>query len=416
MNRKKILIVGAGDRGNVYARHLQRHNRHTHIIGVAEPRDAKRAKFAADYGILPENIFSDWRQPLERDRIADAVIIATPDNLHVKPVEAYARQGYHILLEKPMAPTEDECRQIAHTVKGQPILFAVCHVLRYTQYSKVLRELVQSGRIGRPLSIQHLEPVGYWHMAHSFVRGNWRRRDESSFMLLAKSCHDIDWMSYVMGQQIQQVSSFGERSHFRPEEAPQGSAKRCIDCQVEASCPYSAKRIYIDKFKQDGYVWPVNVMAKEGTLECVESAVKEGPYGRCVYHCDNDVIDHQVVSMRYESGATGVFTLTGFTKPDQPRFTKIFGTLGEIYCDWNTVECFDFLTKRTEKISGLSECQKGHGDADQGLIDAFVKALCDGDRSSLLSGAEDTLRTHLSVFAAERARLNQTIEQVNIEK
>lgn len=409
-------MIGAGNRGNVYARFLQEHSDCITIIGIADPDAVKRERFAKEYNISSEHVFSDWKAPLSGGRIADAVIIATPDHLHIDPVVAYAQQKYHILLEKPMAPTEEGCRRIVEAVQRQSVHFMVCHVLRYTHYSQVLRDLIQKGAIGQPMSIQHLEPVGYWHMAHSFVRGNWRRADESSFMLLAKSCHDMDWISFIMGRPIQRVSSFGRLSHFISENAPQGASKRCVDCPVEAECPYSAQRIYVDRMKKEGFVWPVDVITNEPTLAGVRCAIQEGPYGRCVFDCDNDVVDHQVVSMQFEGGATGVFTMTGFTKPDQPRYTKIFGTKGEIYCDWDSVEIYDFLTEKSRRIEGLSDRCHGHEDADQALIASFVAVLCDDDEASLLSGSQQTLQTHLAVFAAERARLNGTIEDVDIEK
>ena len=414
MSKKTVLVIGAGNRGHVYADALQKYNDRIEIVGIIDPNVSRRDHFAGKYRIPRENIFSDWRVPLSRGRIADAVIIATPDHLHVEPAVAYAHQNYHILLEKPMAPTEEGCRRIVEAVESHSVHLMVCHVLRYTDYSQVLRELVQSGKIGRPMSIEHLEPVGYWHMAHSYVRGNWRRTDDSSFMLLAKSCHDIDWISYVIGRPIQCVSSFGCLSYFRQENAPEGAGERCIECRKEPDCPYSAQRIYLKKMEKDGFIWPVDVITHERTREGVIRALENGPYGRCVFACDNDVVDHQVVSMQFEGGATGVFTMIGFSKPEQPRFTKIFGTHGEIYCNWDSVEVYDFLTEKTSRYEGLSDRSSGHDDADRALIKSFVAGLYGQNKSLLLSGASETLRTHLAVFAAERARLKGTVELVEL--
>lgn len=409
---KKIIIVGAGSRGSLYSDLLKQHSDKVQVVGVAEPREFWRTRVVKEHNVPKENVFKDWADPLKRERFADAVIIATPDNLHVDPAIAYAKQGYHILLEKPMAPKASQCRQIVETVRENNVLFAVCHVLRYAPYTQKLMKLLDSGCIGKPVSIQHLEPVGYWHQAHSFVRGNWRNEEESSFMLLAKSCHDMDWLTYIMGSLPQKVSSFGSLKHFRSENAPAGSADRCLDCSVEETCAYSAKRIYLRLYEDGCREWPLDVLTTDLTEEGIISALKQGPYGRCVYQCDNDVVDHQVVNIEFEGGQTCAFTMTAFIRPFQHRKTRIFGTTGEIYCDCKSIEVFDFLTEECKKhIIDQDEEIIGHAGGDQAMIDCFVRAVCENDPSCLLSGAEETLATHLSVFAAEQARRkSQTIE------
>ncbi|MCQ0014647.1 Gfo/Idh/MocA family oxidoreductase [Actinomadura madurae] len=178
------------------------------------------------------------------------------------------------------------------------------------------------------MSVQHLEPVGWWHHAHSYVRGNWRRADESGPMLMTKSVHDVDWLIHVMGEIPARVSSFGRLSHFRPENRPSGAAARCVDCAVEPRCPYSATRLYLSCLGDPGReAWPLGAVTDDRTEEGVLRALREGPYGRCVYACDNDVVDHQVVNMEFPSGATGVFTMTAFS-PAAQRQTRVFGTSG----------------------------------------------------------------------------------------
>jgi predicted dehydrogenase len=289
----------------------------------------------------------------------------------------------------------------------------VCHVMRYTGYTQALKALVDSGAIGEIVSIQHLEPVGYWHQAHSFVRGNWRNTQESSFMLLAKSCHDLDWIRYIIGERCLSVSSFGSLKHFKQSEKPAaaGSAKRCLHCAYEPECPYSAKKIYLGRLAQGQLGWPVNVLTPEPTIESVTAALAQGPYGRCVYECDNDVVDHQVVNMLFENGKTATFTMTAFNKANH-RKTRIFGTRGEIYGDGETLEHFDFLTDQTRIINtetGDSSILGGHGGGDYGLMDRFVRAVAENDPSRILSGAQESLETHRMVFAAERARLENTV-------
>lgn len=232
-----VLVVGAGARGEIYSRYALEHPDRMQVVGVAEPREAYRQQFVAQHQIEQENIFRDWKEAAARPRMADVVLICTQDTMHKEPAVAFADLGYHILLEKPIAPTPEECRTIIAAVKRNNVLLGVAHVLRYTRYTQKLKSLLDSGVIGDIVSMQHLEPVGYWHQAHSFVRGNWRNEAESSFMLLQKSCHDMDWIRYIMGDRCQAVTSFGNLSHFVKENQPEGAADRCLDCQVEASCP-----------------------------------------------------------------------------------------------------------------------------------------------------------------------------------
>ncbi len=408
------VIVGAGGRGMTYAQFAQEHPDRLQIVGVAEPREWNRAYMTETYRLPAENVYHDWRELATRPRFADAVIVATQDKMHVEPAIAFARLGYALLLEKPMAPSEAECLQIVEAVKENNVLFGVCHVMRYTRYTQMLKEVVDSGAIGEIVSVQHLEPVGYWHQAHSFVRGNWRNETESSFMLLAKSCHDLDWIRYIVGDRCQSVSSFGSLKHFKSSEKPDaaGTATRCLHCDYETQCPYSAKKIYLGRLAEGETGWPVNVLTPEPTLETVTAALENGPYGRCVYECDNDVVDHQVVNLRFANDATATFTMTAFNKAAH-RKTHIFGTRGEIYGDGEKIEVFDFLTDQTRVIDTEASSASaadggsalgGHGGGDYGLIDHFVQAVCENNPNLILSGPEESLETHRMVFAAEQAR------------
>lgn len=406
MKKVKLIIVGAGSRGMGYASFALACPDRAEIVGVAEPREFYRNEIAGKHKIPAENVFTDWKDLIKKKKFADAVILATQDNMHTEPAVKFAKKGYNILLEKPMAPTEDECKKIVKAAVKNEIIFAVCHVLRYTNYTKALKKVLDSGVIGDIVSVQHIEEVGWWHQAHSFVRGNWRNEKESSFMLLAKSCHDIDWLSYIMGCKCKAVSSFGSLKHFRKEEKPAGAASRCVDCKLSDSCPYSAVKIYIkDRIEKGQTGWPTDVLTTDLTTEGVMKALKEGPYGRCVYECDNDVVDNQVVNMLFEGGRTVAFTMTAFAKGG--RKTRIFGTKGEIYGDSSKIEVFDFLTQKTEAVdtnATENSILGGHGGGDGGLMDAFVTALAENDTSKIISGPDATLESHRIVFAAEKSR------------
>ena len=408
--------MGAGSRGSGYARFAAEHPDLARVVAVAEPRHTYRDPMVARHNVPADHVFADWRDAAAAPKLADAVLICTQDAMHVEPAIAFARAGYHILLEKPMATDEAGCRRIVAAVREAGVLFAVAHVSRYTPYTQRLKTILDSGAIGDLVCLQRLEPVGYWHQAHSFVRGNWRNEAESSAMLLAKSCHDLDWIRHVMGVPCRAVSSFGSLLHFRADQAPDGAADRCLDCTVEVDCPYSAGRYYLGKLAEGHTGWPLDVLTPEPTVETVTAALREGPYGRCVYKCDNDVVDNQVVNMEFDGGRSASFTMTAFAEAAGRR-TEIFGTRGHIRGDGQHLHVFDFLTNATEHIDTAAADASilgGHGGGDSGLMDGFVRAVSSGHAATILSGPEETLETHLMVFAAERARHERRVVDVEV--
>ncbi len=411
-----LIVLGAGNRGNVYANYALKNPDLAKVVAVAEPRQDAREAFVQKHDVSLENSFESWQDVAKKEKFADAVIITTQDRMHTEPVLAFAALGYHILLEKPMAPSAEECIQIVDAVKKAGVMMAVGHVLRYTPYTRALKSLLDDGAVGDIISIQRLEPLGFWHQAHSFVRGNWGNTERSSFMLLAKSCHDIDWLRYIMAEPCEAVSSFGSLTYFKKENKPAeaGDAMNCLDCSYEADCLYSAKKIYLDRVERGELGTPVSILTLNPTIESVTEALRKGPYGKCVYECDNDVVDHQVVNLQFKSGKTASFTMTAFTK-ERHRETGIFGTHGEIKGDGTLIHITDFLTREEKTIDtskdvfGPNTVTEGHGGGDLGLVSNFIDAIQSNDESKLLSGPEETLESHLMVFAAEQARLEQRV-------
>jgi predicted dehydrogenase len=409
-----LAVVGAGNRGNEHGDWALANPDRARVVAVCEPREVRRTRFAARHGLPAAAAVPGWRELADRGRVADAVLICTQDALHVEPAIAFAELGYQVLLEKPMATTEAGCRRIVEAVERAGVIFAVCHVLRYTPYTALVKQVVDAGRLGEIISVQHLEPVGFLHQAHSYVRGPWRREGAATFMLMAKSCHDLDWLRYVVGRPIRRVASFGGLTHFRPENRPAGAADRCLDCAVEPACPYSAVRFYRRCLERGGG-WPLDTVVDHHTEADLLAALRQGPYGRCVWACDNDVVDHQVVAMEFDGGPTGTFTMTGFNAGGHRR-TRLFGTRGELEGDGEIVRVYDFLTQTTEVLDartpGDATAGGGHGGGDWGLMDAFVRAVATGDRAHILTGAAESLEAHLAVFAAERARRQGVVATV----
>ena len=419
MNKPVTLaVIGAGSRGVGYAAYATLFPEKAKIVAVADPDPIRRQMFIDAHNLSPEQCFNSWQDFAAKPKMADAVIISTQDAMHEAPAVACAALGYDILLEKPMAPTAESCRRIVKAVKDAGVLFAVCHVLRYTRYTEILKQIIDSGRIGDIASIQHLEPVGYWHQAHSFVRGKWRNEAESSFMLLAKSCHDLDWLRGIIGKSCKRIQSFGSLRHFKASEKPAGSADRCLDCPaaIESRCPYSALKIYFrDRYDKDLKAWPVNVLTPDVSEKGLMEALKTGPYGRCVYACDNDVVDNQVVNMEFEDGVTCSMTMTAFNF-HSGRFTRIFGTRGMIDTDSSIIKINDFASETTEvidtKVANDGGILSGHGGGDFGLMQAFVRAVAERDQSCIHSGTDESLESHLMVFAAEKSRRTGTVQDI----
>jgi predicted dehydrogenase len=398
-NVKTIAILGAGGRGQGFARMFNDDPR-TRVVAVAEPRPQWRAAFARDYAISAQNTFDDWQSFVQRPRLADAVCIATMDREHVGPAVACMKLGYDVLLEKPMAVTLEDCRLIEAIQRQTGRVLAVCHSLRYQKGFRMVKELLASGAVGRVMTLDLIEQVAWWHQAHSFVRGNFGNSSRSIFMLLAKSCHDIDYLHYIIGKNCLHVSSFGALSYFRPENAPAGAADRCTACPTERECTYSAIRHYVDTDRSN---WPASMVSVDHSREAHLQAIATGPYGRCVWKCDNDVVDHQTVNMLFDDQITATFTMTAFTK-DGGRRLRVNGTLGELAFDEQSITIKTFADKNVQTIQ-LGQEHGGHGGGDFRVVCNFIDAICAQDPSRVIASAQESLRTHTVVFAAERSRL-----------
>ncbi|XP_059396279.1 4-carboxy-2-hydroxymuconate-6-semialdehyde dehydrogenase-like isoform X3 [Carassius carassius] len=381
-----VIVVGAGNRGENYSNYAVIFPERMRVVGIADPRDFARKKLQARHKVADENTFNDWHCIVEKEKFADAVLICSPDRLHKDPAVALAKKGYHVLLEKPMAVTEEDCTEIVEACIQSGVMLTVCHVLRYDPVIHRIKGLIDSGVIGDVIHIQHLEPVGFYHFAHSFVRGNWRNEAESSFALLAKSCHDLDLIHHwAGGRRCIKVSSFGSLSHFTKEN-------------------------------KGGVGWPVSVICSNSVpdIESVTEALRTGPYGRCVYECDNDVCSNQVVNMEFEGGLTAAFTMVAFTEEICLRKTSIHGSKGELSYNGYEIKVFDFLTRKTTKYTADMKVPGnfgtgGHGAADYHLIDSFIAAVKHKDPSRIRSGPKETLASHKLVFAAERARMESRV-------
>lgn len=406
MKQITFAIAGCGARGQeVYAACLERFPDRMKIVAAADQNEKKLQQMRTRFGLTPDACFPSAETMLQAGRLADVLVIATPDRSHYAEAMAALKLGYHLLLEKPVAVTEQQCRDIEAAALKYQRQVVVCHVLRYTAFYQKLKELIDSGTVGEPVSIQAIERVGYWHQAHSFVRGNWRNSALSTPMFLQKCCHDMDIVLWLMGKRCERVSSFGSLRHFTPENAPQGASDRCVTCQV-AGCPYNALDFYLSK---DPAAWPAHVLTTDHTREGILAALEAGPYGRCVYHCDNDVVDHQVVNLELEGGATVNFTMCAFTQACA-RHMRIMGTGGEIIADMQTnlIDVYPFGGQPEHiDVHTLTDDFSGHGGGDVRMVKELLDLVSGQDTSrTALTSITQSVESHLVALAAEASRLD----------
>ena len=410
--RIKVAIAGAGSRGkDCYAPCARRYPEDMEIVAVADPRRENVEEMAQAYGIPPENCFSSAEEMLAQPKLADVMFICTMDRMHVDHAVAAMRKGYDLLLEKPVAIDMEGCLTVSREAKACGRQVVVCHVLRYTPFYQTVRDIIASGRLGELSTVHAFENIGYYHYAHSYVRGNWRNSNTTSPMILAKSCHDMDILLWLTGKRCKRLSSFGSLREFRKEKAPAGASARCLDgaCSVKAQCPYDAEKIYLDPVHSGNLGWPANIVVNAPTADSLTRALEEGPYGRCVYHCDNNVVDHQVVNLEMEDGVTVSLTVWAYSNRIY-RQIKVMGTRGELEGDMdsNKLRVWEFGKEpETTDIAALETDLSGHGGGDYRMVRDVLDLLQGkGPDLTTLTSIDRSLESHLAAFAAEYSRLN----------
>ncbi len=406
----KLALIGAGQRGMIYAQYACIELGHQ-IVAVADLDPEKRDAAARKFQIASELVFEDADSFFAAGKLVDALIIATMDRDHYPQTLRALELGYDILLEKPISPDPVECLQIQKAAHKYGRKIVVCHVLRYTNFFAAIKQILDSGELGKVVTIQHAENVGNFHMAHSFVRGNWRNSNETSPIIMQKSCHDMDILVWLTDSEAKTVSSFGSRTFFREENAPAGSTRRCLECPVADRCRFDVRKAYLPLLGE----WPATVVTEDQTEEGLLKALETSPYGRCVYHCDNDVCDHQVTIIEFKNGVTATFHLSGLTNK-MHRTIKIMCEHGEICGDDhdNTLVITHYSAnayyegqQRTVHVDSL----KGfHGGGDLGLTTDFLNGLNE-NRQDSRSSIDRSIESHIMAYAAEQSRISgQTVD------
>ena len=412
-----VIIIGCGNRGRTYARYAEKFPNGMKVVGVSDILEHRKDRLGDKHDVPQEMRFGHYREVFASGKkLADVVVIATPDDRHYEPCMKALDLGYDVLLEKPVAPTAKECRAIREKTKKTGRIVAVCHVLRYAPYFMALRDVVRSGAIGDVISIQHMEPIQYAHMSHSYVRGNWRSSKETTPIILAKSCHDLDILRWIIDKPCKSISADGALTFFKAENAPEGAPKYCTDgCPHQGKCPYDAVDIYTRQKRHLG-VFDLNGSKDPALILSRLKDPRYNSYGRCVFHCDNDQPDHYVADMVFEGDVTASFTMDAFT-PKGGRRTRIMGTMGYIEGDMKEFTVTDFLT-RTPKVWNMAVAeipeyaQSGHGGGDHRLVRDFLEAVDRQDAGHLSSSIDVSIESHLMGFAAERSRRSGKKEKI----
>ncbi len=420
MKELSVVLIGAGSRGRIYTDNMT--DDRFRVVAVADPVKQQRDYIKNLHGISEDMCFDSWEQLLALPKLADVAIIATSDSMHYAPAMKAIELGYHLLLEKPVAPTYAECREMADMAKKKGVKALVCHVLRYTPFFRTIKDYIDEGKLGKVISVHHSECVGNVHQSHSFVRGNWGNEARSSNMLLAKSCHDMDILQWLVGSKCKQVASFGSLSYFKKENAPQGAPEYCIEgCPYGDTCHYNAVKLYLEDEENDWFRNAATKMHKPSNSD-VEKVLRTTQYGKCVFKCDNDVVDHQTVSLEYENGAVASFNMCAFNQGG--RYIRIMGTEGELYGDMeeNIIDYYSFATREHTVVNPLSEklagdITGGHGGGDAGLVEVLYQYIVQDYDGDMLSEIGISVENHAIAFAAEQARVeNRVITMEEFEK
>ncbi|MHA1340092.1 MAG: Gfo/Idh/MocA family protein [Promethearchaeota archaeon] len=461
--RKPItgVIMGAGGRGReAYGRYAEKHPDRLNIIAVAEPNEWKRKHFQKLHNIPDKMAFSTWEDLLDQGKIADVAFVTMGDHLHYEPAMKALDLGYDILLEKPIAPTLEQCQNLEKKAIETGRIVQVGHVLRFSGFWKKVKEIIDSGKIGRVIHYEHSENVSYWHFGHSFVRGFYKNKETSNPLILSKSCHDLDLMTWYLGKPIS-VQSTGDLTFYRLENAPKDAPERCTDgCPHANECPWYAPRLYIEnedlirigtevdnffvrnatKFvlNHRGFIkklskiipplkqltewrnFPVSAITTDFSEEGKLKALKEGQFGLCIFKCGNDVVDHQVSTFEFADGVTGTLIVHGLSE-HEGRELRIFGTKGTLRGYFRAygekLILTDFRYRKPEIVyKSKLNVESGHGGSDFALMDAFTSVLL-GEKSieeAGLTTISSAMESHYMGFAAEDARI--TGKKLNIDE
>ena len=401
MKKIKAVILGYGDRSSRYANYALKKPEELEIIGCIDVLPYKLVDAKNTYNIPENMLFSSLEDFIKAGVKCDVVINGTMDELHYETSVQLLSAGYNILLEKPICPKEEELLHLKKLAEENNCKVVVCHVLRYTPFYTQIKQIIQSGELGDILAVYTSENVGYYHQAHSFVRGPWGNKEKSSPMILAKCCHDMDLLSWLIDKKCEKVASFGSLSYFKQENAPKNCANYCSDCSVD--CMYRAQDLY------KKYRWMAGYFSQEKDFRKIKKALLHTQYDRCVFRHDNDVVDHQVCIFTFEGGITASHTMDAFSDKIY-RDIKIHGTKAELFgiMEQNLLEIRPFGKKVKRITINKDKTAGGHGGGDAGIMNELYNAY-NGLPTERITHIDSSMQSHKMAFAAEKARITESV-------
>ncbi len=398
-----IVAIGVGNRMRTYLHYLEEHPQEARLVAVVECNELRRNTIADKFNVPKENRYAHYEDFFKTPIPADAVFICTPDDQHFRPCLMAIQHGYNVLLEKPIAQSYEECQILDKAAQEYGVNVCICHVMRYYPCYIKIKDIVQSKILGEVISIHHTERVGLDRATHSYVRGKWRKKSESNDMFTAKCCHDVDFLLWMLGPDVhcRKVSSFGSLKWFKPENAPQGSSRRCVNCSVEKNCPFSAVDLY---WRRRDWIRNIDVYDNETQEDAIMRELNHGDIGRCVYHCDNDVVDHQSVLIETDNDITINIDMECFTVNDFRNLHILFSN-GELNCDEKTIRITRFDTREEQEIDFTKTLSDHfHAGADLRIIEEFLHYL-KHNNNHLTSLLHESMSSHQVCFAAEESRI-----------
>lgn len=402
----EAVLIGAGQRGHhVYGRWAKEHPGRLRFVAVSDPSPERRDRFADAHGLGAAAIWEDALELLSQPRLAEAAFVASPDRHHEPHTIAALDAGYQVLAEKPMADTLEGCRRVVEAVESTRGTLHIGHVLRFTPFFQTLHHVISSGRIGEVVTVEHRENLAAYHMAHSFVRGNWGRREHAPPMIVAKCTHDFDILHWNLGSRVKTISSVGNLFEFHPERAPAGATERCTDPCPATDCPYDARRIYLNPAWTG---WPVHVITDDLSQEGRLAALRTGPYGICAYRAGSNVVDHQVVVMELESGASATLIMQGHSNEEHRtmRYDGTRATLRGQFGRTQEITIYDHSSGQITEVP-IPKAGSGHGGGDDGIIERFLEGVETGIEPA--TSAAESMASHYLAFMAEEARVQRRV-------
>lgn len=421
MKKISVILIGAGDRGTTYTREMKKYPDKYEVVAVADPNPARRQIVKEMFDIPESRCFKGDTEILAQPKMADLAVISTVDSGHYVPAMKAISLGYDLLLEKPVAPTARECAEIALAAEKKGVSVLVCHVLRYAPFYKTVKKILMENTIGEVMSAILVEGVGNIHQSHSYIRGNWHKESESAPMLLAKSCHDLDIVQWLLDKPCKKVTSFGSLTYFTEQNAPKGAPVRCADntCPIKDTCPYNCRKLYYEDkslVNARSAITRHNAKGSVPTDDEILESLRTTDYGLCVFHANNDVVDHQVVNMEFEGGTTVQFSMNAFNAGG--RYIRLFGTKGELYANARdtSIDVYTFEDKEHHRIPVIKTEESiagGHGGGDQGIIMELYDYMSGNYEGYCAADISRSVKNHLIGFAAEKARHENTVEDLD---